>query len=480
MRGVLMDNCREKFPVFGSYGILFTGFAVLLALNWPGQMSYDFVVQLAEGRSGQYDSWHPPVMAWLLGLFDSLLPGTGLYLVFTSLLLLGGWLVMMRQGRPGLGTALLLLLIFATPQLILYQGTVWKDVLFADAGIAGFACLAASASRWQNPAARLTCVILAAMLLSLAGLARQNGFLLLPVAALCLGLVAAGAESRSAGWRYGLGLLAAGLVLAGMGNLGLSIRSDKGEGAAEQIRLAQVYDLVGAAHYDPAVRFKLLERQAPRLNAAIRKDGVALYSPHLVDTLENSSTLTGAIHDAPPDVIFAQWRDLILQHPVLYLRQRLPVFGWLVAPPDPLLCHPDVVGVDGPPDLLRQLSSETADPAPGPRPVFLCRPILPHACPVPLAVWRPGLGLFDTARLAGITGRPCGGGAAGGRACLHRQLFRHLHRLRLSLSLLSGFGGDDRGVAAILGRCNLQGKARLSTQFRLAIRDRVRLIRWAF
>ena len=110
-----LDNDREKFPVLVSRGILLAGFALLLALNWPGQMSYDSVVQLADGRSGQYDSWHPPVMAWLLGLFDSLLPGTGLYLVFTGFLLLGGWFVLMRQGRPGLGTALLLLLIFATP-----------------------------------------------------------------------------------------------------------------------------------------------------------------------------------------------------------------------------------------------------------------------------------------------------------------------------------------------------------------------------
>ncbi len=350
-----LDKDREKFPVLVSHRILLAGSGLFLALNWPGQMSYDSVVQLADGRSGHYDSWHPPVMAWLLGLFDSLVPGTGLYLVFTGLLLLGGWLVLMRQGRPGFSTALLLLLIFATPQLVLYQGTIWKDVLFANAGIAGFACLAAGAARWRIPRLRLVYLILAALLLCLAGLARQNGFLLLPVAALCLGLIAAKMESRGTGWRYGLALLAASLALAAIANFGLSIRSDGGEGAAEQLRLAQVYDLVGAARRDPSVRFEVLERKAPRLNAAIRKDGVALYSPHLVDTLENSTTLTREIYGAPPGVIFAQWFDLILEHPILYLRERLPVFGWLVAPPDPLLCHPDVVGVDGPPDLLRQL-----------------------------------------------------------------------------------------------------------------------------
>jgi hypothetical protein len=43
--------------------ILLTGTAVMLALNAPGQLSYDSVAQLANGRSGFYNSWHPPVMA---------------------------------------------------------------------------------------------------------------------------------------------------------------------------------------------------------------------------------------------------------------------------------------------------------------------------------------------------------------------------------------------------------------------------------
>ena len=56
----------------------------MLALNWPGQMSYDSVAQLAEARAGFYHSWHPPVMAWLMGLFDSLIAGTGLFVLFNG------------------------------------------------------------------------------------------------------------------------------------------------------------------------------------------------------------------------------------------------------------------------------------------------------------------------------------------------------------------------------------------------------------
>jgi hypothetical protein len=350
-----LDNSREKFPIFLPSGLLLLGFALLLALNWPGQMSYDSVVQLADARSGQYDSWHPPVMAWLLGLADHLLPGPGLFLLFVAGLLLGAWLLLLRSGRPGWGSVVILVLAFATPQLLLYQGTIWKDVLFANAAIAGFVLLAAAASRWQARLLRFLLLVLAGLLLSLAALARQNGFILLPIAALCLGLIAARFKSARSGWRYGAGLLAACLIVMALANIALGLRGDHGQGASDQLRLAQTYDLVGAVRLDPSVRLTVLEERAPRLNAMIRKDGVALYSPHLVDTLENSSRLTDAIYHAPPGAVFAQWRQLVFEHPGLYLRERLPVFGWVLAPPDLLVCHPDVVGVDGPPAEMKAL-----------------------------------------------------------------------------------------------------------------------------
>jgi len=333
--------------------LIFLGFGVLLALNWPGQLSYDSVVQLADGRSGQYGSWHPPVMAWLLGLFDRLLPGAGLYLLFTAFLLLGAWLLLLRRPRPGWGLPTLIAVIFATPQLLLYQGTIWKDVLFANAGIAGFAFLAAAAGRWNGPRPRFLLLALSSLALSLAALARQNGFVLLPIAALFLGLIA-GRQGASR-WRYGLGLLTASLLIMAAANFALSFRGDHGEGASEQVRLAQTYDLIGAVRLDPSMHLSVLETRAPVLEAAIRKDGVALYSPRLVDTLEQSTILTQAIYQAPPGVVFAQWRQLVFSHPGLYLRQRLPVFRWVVAPPDLIVCHPDVVGVDGPADLLKTL-----------------------------------------------------------------------------------------------------------------------------
>ena len=88
--------------------ILIAGFAVMLAMNAPGQLSYDSVAQLADARAGLYNSWHPPVMDWLLGLFDRLVPGTLLFLIFQGLLLLLAllallWLQAARMAVRGIG-----------------------------------------------------------------------------------------------------------------------------------------------------------------------------------------------------------------------------------------------------------------------------------------------------------------------------------------------------------------------------------------
>lgn len=345
----------DKLRKYLAPGLLTAGFVLILAVNWPGQMSYDSVMQLADGRSGHYDSWHPVVMAWLLGLADAITPGPGLFLAFTILLLWSAWLILLRASRPGFGAALLVALFFLTPQLILYQGTVWKDVLFADAAIAAFATLAVGAAYWGNSRARFIWFALSALLLSLATLARQNGIILVPIAAFSLGIIAAKKSSQKKGWRYGFGLFAASLVISFCANFALSFRSDGGEGAGSQLRLAQVYDLVGAARLDPSVRYPMLEQKSPRLDAAIRTYGVPLYSPRLVDTLEPALPLQTEISHAPSGVIFAAWRGLVFGHPILYLKERWPVFHWVAAPPDLLQCHPDVVGVDGPKDTLSAL-----------------------------------------------------------------------------------------------------------------------------
>jgi hypothetical protein len=326
--------------------ILILGFAAMLAMNAPGQLSYDSVAQLADGRAGFYNSWHPPVMAWLLGLFDRLVPGTLLFLVFQSLLLLLALLVLLWLQPRGWPSVAIAAAIVLTPQWLLYQGEIWKDILFADAAIAAFAALA-----FHGQTGKLTGLILAAILLTLAASARQNGLILLPVAAVTVGLIAR-RQARS-GWRQGAFFLLAVLALAGALNFALASRSDGGDGARAEIRRGQSYDLAGALASDPALALPL--DSDPGLDRALRTSGRALYSPLQSDSFAADPAINQALSNAPDGVIAAAWRTLVFEHPLLYLRTRWADFAAVAATADPVICHFVSVGVTGPPARLKQL-----------------------------------------------------------------------------------------------------------------------------
>ena len=233
-----------------SIAIILAGFVLSLAVNLPGHMSYDSVLQLAQGREGVYNEWHPPVMAWLLGLGDGLVRGTGLFVLLDSLLLYGGLLAMALIGpKPSWALPVLALVFVATPDWLIYPGIVWKDVLFAGAALAGFAALAWAELRWSERRLRLGLIALAFLLLSLATLSRQNGVLVLPAAALALGWVAARRTPRpriATSVAYGFVPLACALAMIAAAGSALHARSDGEPSTAYQLEDLQAYDLAGA------------------------------------------------------------------------------------------------------------------------------------------------------------------------------------------------------------------------------------------
>ena len=106
-------------------------------------------------------------------------------------------------------------------------------------------------------------------MLVLAAAVRQNGVVLLPVAAITLALTTPGR------WRWGLAFLAAALVLVAGLDLILASRGDGGDGAAAEIRLAQSYDLAGAFARQPDLSVPL----SPNLDRLLRGPGARLYTP---------------------------------------------------------------------------------------------------------------------------------------------------------------------------------------------------------
>ena len=339
--------------------IILAGLVLSLAVNLPGHMSYDSVLQLAQGRAGVLNEWHPPVMAWLLGLCDSLVRGTGLFVLLDSLLLYGALLALaLLSPRPSWAAPVLALICAATPDWLIYPGIVWKDVLFAGAALSGFAALAWAEARWAHTRIRFGLIVLAFALLSLAALTRQNGAVALPAAALALGWMAARAvpgARLAAVAGYGLlPLLGASAVITAAG-AALHSMSDGEPSQAYQLESLATYDLAGALKLDPGLRLEVLEARAPLVARLIRTKAVPAYTPVRIDPITVMPDLDLALSAVPPGVVMHQWRELILRHPALYLRTRATAFEWVLLTPNIDSCVAFFVGVEGPEPWMSRL-----------------------------------------------------------------------------------------------------------------------------
>jgi hypothetical protein len=96
----------------------------------------------------------------------------------------------------------------------------------------------------------------------------------------------------------------------------------------------------------------VLRTRAPKLEALLRDDGAPVYSPSRIDTLADPIFTETDGRPALAQPVAAQWRALILRHPLLYLRQRAAAFRWVLLTPKPTECVMAETGVDGDPDAL--------------------------------------------------------------------------------------------------------------------------------
>ena len=79
------------------------GFLLYVGFFYPGFMSTDSAVQILQARQGVYSDWHPPAMAYLWGLLESItVPGPAGMLILQSALIWGG--ACLNWGFPGYTT----------------------------------------------------------------------------------------------------------------------------------------------------------------------------------------------------------------------------------------------------------------------------------------------------------------------------------------------------------------------------------------
>ena len=339
--------------------LLAGGFLVMLAFSLPGQMTYDSLAQLHEGRAGVRETWGPAAYAAVLGFFDHLSAGTALYVTASALVLFLALaaVITLRPRTSWWGVACAGLLVLS-PALLIYQGIVWKDVLFANLAVAGFVLLAAIARDWEADEAegRRPWLALAGLvlLLALAAQVRQNGLVVAVIAAGVMAWTVRG-RGRGASLVWGLGGLVSVVVASAIIGWLATPAHTAQPGTDPGLRILQHYDIVGAVAHDPKLRLEDIAATSPATEDIIRKRAAHLYSPERIDYLALDRVSSRALWQTPQAVISAQWRDLILHHPVAYLRHRMGAFRWVFMTPSIDSCSPIAVGVTGPAALAASL-----------------------------------------------------------------------------------------------------------------------------
>lgn len=335
--------------------VLAVGLVVMLAWNLPGHLSVDSVIQLYEGQTSVRQTWAPAIVSWLLGAFDEALAGTGLYIAACSTLLVASLLSLLDlRGKATWFTPFVALAFVVTPQFMLYQGVVWKDVLFANLVVGAFVALAHAARNWGQGRDRIA-LAGALVCLVLATLARQNGVIVTVAAAVALGWMARAGGLRSA-LRWGLGGLVLTLALAAVLNVVVEPRHASSKLRPDKApRILQHYDVIGAAAHDRSIRLDIIGASNPASRDILLGKGVAAYSPARVETLDADPQVRKALWKLPDAVMGDQWRDVVEHHFGAYLAHRLDVFAQVVATPRLALCLPVHVGVAGPPEMLKEL-----------------------------------------------------------------------------------------------------------------------------
>ncbi|HZZ30597.1 MAG TPA: hypothetical protein VFE10_01280, partial [Phenylobacterium sp.] len=307
----------------GLRAVLAVGLLVMLGANLPGHMSYDSVAQLYEGHFHIRETWGPALYAWVLGFFDRFIPGSSLYVTISAALFFGS-LAAMADLRPRTSWwgVLAAVLVALTPQVMIYQGIVWKDVMFANCAVAGFVMVAWAGRVWPDRARRWTLLIAALVLMAAGAQVRQNGIIAGGFAALALGWIAARGS-----WRRGIGWAVASLValvLIGQVETTLSEppKAPTDTALSTGLRIVQSYDILGAIAMDPSYRTDKLAGANPAAAAIVRSRAKADYSGRRIDFTDRDNEIQEGLNALPDKAFTQQWIDLITHHPALYLRVR--------------------------------------------------------------------------------------------------------------------------------------------------------------
>ncbi|SRR5216683_934742 len=350
--GTVPVGTRLASLLAAALGVVFT-----VASFFPGYMSPDSVWQLQQGRAMRFNDWHPPVMSFLWGVIDRVVPGPAGMLVLHNVMFWAGLsLFVYHLGFERAWAAAAILLIGLFPPVFALLSTIWKDVGMA----CSFMLACGLLLRAERTDSRLAWVI--ALIPLWYGLtARHNAIVAAVPLIIWAALISRSLFHREGGDpRLSAGLRACFLVIflavTSAGANRLLLRS----GSSLALQQILIHDLVAVSIETGDLHLPdyLIEALGSRKVSDLK----LLYTPNEIVPMfccDSSVRRFPLVSDSARfSSLWAKWRSTIPRHPGAYIKHRARVFESQMGIGRPTVCLPFWDGIE--PSSLNLKFSPTA------------------------------------------------------------------------------------------------------------------------
>jgi len=300
-------------------------FGITLWAFYPGVMTYDAKFVYEDMLKGFRGDWQSPVMTSLWGWIDPIAPGSGsMFLLSAGLYWLGFGLLAVAVARRSFALAVVLILLAASPSVLMFVAIIWRDVLFASLWLLAAALCFIVADR--KPQIRVPVQAIALGLIALGVLLRPNALIAAP-------LVVAYAFWPTGFRRKRAAILAVPVTLILYGLIQVVYYGVLHAARQNIVQSIMVFDLGGISHFAQANQFPVAwsaDEDRQLLTTCYKPTEWDIYSriepcDFVMRRLEKEQHLFGT------PAVSKAWLTAIVHHPIAYAEHRAAFFWNFIA-----------------------------------------------------------------------------------------------------------------------------------------------------